>query len=268
MQDIDYEELDKAISSLAPPTDTPTVPVAASPTQVNPVINPAPVSPVYAPIAPVPTPQPIVNSIERPATGRFMDVVHPSSDMRSSLTLPQRPVAPAPMPVPEPAPASVPDFTPVQTVYTPPAPVAAPIADTNNWAGLPVPPMANSAPESPFLSEAKVEKRPLGAFSNDIPQPPVVEEPATVSSDFQMPQPIVNEAIPAELDNSLLQVEADSSTHPDSITLSPEASLQPVGATSINQQYDEQPSSTSQENGAIYDASAYHDVITLSLIHI
>jgi len=274
MQDLDFDELDKAVSSLMPQSAPTVAPVTAPAAPVAPA-TPTPVS------VPIPTPAPTiapVNAVERPVTGRFMDVVHPSSDMRTALNMPQRQSTPM-TPVAAPAPA------PVQPVYTPPAPVIAPapvVATSpapapvgpslaNNWAGLPTPPMANSAPESPFLPETKVEKRPLGAFSDELPQPPAaMPEPASIAQTTvaepvpqiqNSTQPDLESALPAELDTSLLQIESDSSTHPDDANLSSGIVDQSSVPTSINQQYEEQPSSSDTTSGAIYDTSAYHSAI-------
>ena len=151
MQDLDFDELDKAVSSLMPqsPVANGATPMTTAPgASVTPVAS----TPVSAPIpSPTPTVAP-VNAVERPATGRFMDVVHPSSDMRTTLNMPQRQSIPM-TPVVTPTPAPAPVFTPPKPVIAPtpapaPVPTAAPVSPSpiGNWAGLPTPPMANSAP--------------------------------------------------------------------------------------------------------------------------
>ena len=245
MQDLDFEELDKAVNSLMPQSASDNT--AVQPSNNNPVTNP-----VVAPIA---------NTVERPATGRFMDVVHPSSDMRSSLNMPQRTAAPvisAPDPIPAPRPI-------------PTAPVInTPVQNTNNWAGLPNYPVNKEVPDSPFLTEAKVEKRPLGAFSDEInsaPQPAeavVPDKDALLEVDPNYSQkPIVPEtsAAPAELDDLLLKVEPDSSTHPNAIDPSINPLSQNPMSESINQQYAEKPNVVSAETGNIYNASTYSKVV-------
>lgn len=243
MQDLDFEELDKAVNSLMPQTE-------AEDTTNAPVVT---ASPVAEPAA-TPAPTPVINTAPRPAVGRFMDVVHPSSDMRSSLNTPQRPaptipVAPAPIPVPAPAP---------KPVYGPPVQPSTPAAD--NWAGLPNFQTPSSAPESPFLSEAKVEKRPLGAFSNEVPTEVVEDKPAPAEPEKTAeaaPEKVDENKIPEELDSSVMGFEADSSTHPKNSAYA----SNPL-STSINQQYSEKPSSAKPETGSIYDTSSYYKAVT------
>ena len=262
MQELDYEELDKAVNSLMP----------SSQPSVTPAI--APVVPATAPSAPPAAPIASITPIERPSTGRFMDVVHPSSDMRSTLNTPQRPA----MPIvnmdtrPTTTPPKPLISTPPASTYTSPVIAPAPNANTNNWAGLPNYQASNETPGTPFLSEAKVEKRPLGAFSDEVKTTPasstVAPEPVeTINSDIE-PKKVstdennLNPELPDELNNSLLNVESDSSTHPDDINLSVNPLSQTPMTTSINQQYTEKPSSDNPNNGSIYDANSYHKVIT------
>lgn len=121
------------------------------------VASEGPVAVATAPIAvalPAPKPTP---PAPRPAGGRFMDVVHPSSDMRTVSQTPPvsvSPVATAPVPnVAQPA-----EVTPVVT--------------------------APDAPLTPFLPDAKVEKRPLGA----VPSPFETDaSPATAPSEINSP---------------------------------------------------------------------------------
>ncbi|USN96861.1 MAG: hypothetical protein H6797_01535 [Candidatus Nomurabacteria bacterium] len=97
---------------------------------------------------------------KRPSSGRFMDVVHPSADMRSapptSESTPPRLVGPVP---------------PAPTTPATPAPTA------------PVTTVPSAAQElvsaSPFLTDAKVEKRPLGG--EPPTGGPVVADSATTS---------------------------------------------------------------------------------------
>lgn len=76
-------------------------------------------------------PKPIVPAVKRPASGRFMDVVHPSSDMKI-------PSAPSRVESPSITTPSEPEKPAEVTVST------------------------DSIPLTPFLPDAKVEKRPLG----------------------------------------------------------------------------------------------------------
>lgn len=98
MKDIDFDELDKAVNSLMSSTPGDVSEAPASPPvepEVSPVVEPVVESPAATPITPTPPAdkpavKPGVELTKR--TGRFMDVVHPSSDMRSasSATLPKR----------------------------------------------------------------------------------------------------------------------------------------------------------------------------------
>lgn len=252
MQDVDFEELDKAVNAVMPqaPLDNsntdPSVDLEIQPMQPP---DPTPVS-----IAPVSS-SPVVG---RPATGRFMDVVHPSSDMRSSLTMPQRSTNSMLNLTAQPAPAAAPVPIPTPVPYTSPVSVETPKPAVENWAGLPNYQTPSEAPESPFLPEAKVEKRPLGAFSNEMP---TTASPTPTSAETNS-QPMVSTETPPtppELDNSLLDVESDSSTHSNDAELATNPLSQPYASTSINQQYTEKPT-TSQNNGSIYDANSYQKV--------
>jgi len=260
MQDLDFEELDKAVNSL--------MPKVASDADTNQVVtNPAPIQqPVATPVAAN------INPIERPNTGRFMDVVHPSSDMRSTLNLPQRPsmtVAPAPAPIAVPRPAP----TQTQPVIQPQSQpvINTPNPNVSNWAGLSNYSAGNEIPDSPFLTEAKVEKRPLGAFSNEntnnlkpIDNSPVENElqPKVEMPNTLNPVAPVENKIPEELDNSLLEVESDSSTKPNLVdpNINP-LSQNPIN-NSISQQYASKPNVISAEAGNIYDTSSYNKSVT------
>lgn len=112
---------------------------------------------------------PSLVSVPRPAGGRFMDVVHPSSDMRTA--------APAKV---NSSPSSIPSSIPQ------PAVVEAPVA--------PPPDIANETPLTPFLPDAKVEKRPLGGGA--VPSP-FAEAPEET--------PKVEEAKPAEAEEPKIE---------------------------------------------------------------
>lgn len=310
MQDIDFDEIDRAVSSITS-TNTETGTSDAS-------LSPA------AP-APVAVDSPAV----RRSGGRFMDVVHPSSDMRPPVSpRPAAPFAPtlhreevpersetvesrpepaavsssafhwpdsieAMTPAPEPAPAPV-DATP--SVESAPTPLSTPdlaSVSTNDET-------ANSL-ESPFLTDAKVEKRPLGAFSSadtDLPliedpipadqvQAPAVpaqtateapveapaetpaETPAVTSSDAPAETPAIPEA-PAtpEIDLDTVAMTPATSTedlhelHQDVLSLDGHGQEVPVGPTSITQQYKEQPQIANEPAGSIFDTEAYHQPLT------
>ena len=147
MSDIDFDELDRAVNSVIGDSTNDVTPVD--------IPQPAPVDATVAAPAPVETRQ--APAARRAASGRFMDMVHPSSDMRNgtaptsaSLTRSAPAVVATPSPVTQtPQPQEAP------TVVSAPEPATPQSNDLvgENW----------SQPlESPFITDAKVEKRPLG----------------------------------------------------------------------------------------------------------
>lgn len=251
MSDIDFDELDRAVNGA----------LGGKPVQREQSPTPQPESPSPSPVVErtridsAPTP-PVLDrpSLSAPAarraSGRFMDIMHPSSDMRTPTS--QAPVINKPEPT---------HFTevvkPIENL------------DTPAW---------NEPLESPFLADAKVEKRPLGGtpveapaktfdFKGllDEPEEELIEapEPQERIEAPALPDPIdfaqeskpIEEAenIPAEL----LAVEKEAPTEPFVATRPVE---EPTGPTSITQQYKEQPSST-QQSGAIFDTESYHQPV-------
>jgi len=333
MQDIDFDEIDRAVNSVtnasndssAPVTDTPATPVIQSVS--TPVAVSTPNQTISAHAAP--------SLAARRSSGRFMDVVHPSSDMRPQAPaaatfhredvaprpteVPERPVF-APEPVVESAPEPIPepvesptssafhwpdpidlnnlDDTSAATPFVPPVisapePIAEPTPAVVEPVTIPTPvveakPVVNlddelqSSLESPFLSNTKVEKRPLGAFSFPESDLPLLDdftnEPSTPKKTTE-----TDAAAPTELDEDILLLEADNEdefekvedaevAEPPEITtpvnapvVAPEPTPAqapiddaPVGPTSITQQYKEHPSTDDQASGAIYDTATYH----------
>lgn len=121
MTDFDFEELDKAVTS---------------------AIEPSPAA-------------------RRAPQGRFMDMVHPSSDMRQKMqagtrpfTRPQQPVTP-PAEETEPMPSEPEEIIPETQNFS--------VVDEQVEEPKPAEEAPAPAPESPFLPNAVVEKRPLGA---------------------------------------------------------------------------------------------------------
>jgi len=282
MQDIDFDEIDRAVSSVTNQnTRGASVPeaVRSTPREFTPSSTPVS-APVTEPVAVEPSPA------MRRSSGRFMDVVHPSSDMRPSLSSPvaarEEPVRSAVPPrvaAAEPEESST-DNSDTDAGFQWPDPIDTPTpADTV----APSPDNAviedDSPLESPFLSGPKIEKRPLGAFSTaepeaDIPlteeddeaaptqSDPQKVEPSTVALDPEMAS--VKSELPRELHDDLLTLEAHG-------TPEEEPAVQPVeqpptiieqntpaAPTSITQQYKEQSSAPEATSGAIYDTEAYH----------
>jgi len=272
MSDIDFDELDKAVSSVMSSKAVTSTSVADKPAEESPVQETAPEA--------VPTSEPPAAESEArpsPATplakrrGRFMDVVHPSSDMKSStLAKPQSregvTIAPAATPVEDQTPSVATQQTAqvTQTVEEKPA-------DEAGWPDplelqLPAEPTEDKESESPadsvadavtsggsseplsspFLPDAKVDKRPLGGvpdinsklademtrLNDDVSHPdetnkeseaaPSNETADQVATDMPLvpvadnsetaDEPVQATSLPAELDSNLVAIEAGDAT--------------------------------------------------------
>lgn len=249
MQDIDFDELDRAVNSvIKPEADKGSVPVTTKDSDDRSVSVPERSAPSPA---------------TRRSSGRFMDVVHPSSDMRPSASVPERP---SPEPTVEdsapstdsfqwPDPLDLPDTHTDVTADTKDEPQSSAESDTSR------PPL-----ESPFLSDAKVEKRPLGGPS--LPETPEKKETPPLPETPETPTEPAPEPEPVELNEDILKLEEGDTP---AALLTSEAPVDdipaatsmpivdaPVGPTSITQQYKEQPSTAEQPSGAIFDTEAYH----------
>jgi hypothetical protein len=266
MKDIDFDELDRAVNSLISPGTTPSIDPATTPALTTPA----------SPAVPAVTTPPLA---ERRSSGRFMDVVHPSSDMRPVAVPPRAvepeavttPVAPAsPVDPPKPA-AAWPDPIDVHEAATikasAPDPVPAPTPTVSSSGDM-------TAPlESPFLSDAKVEKRPLGAFSNEVhesgpaaavvtpkpsEQPAELAPPSTDDLSKNTDHPIQNDTpLPAELQPGLLSIESNEDPSKASVAIAVPAVAESTGPTSITQQYTEQASTGDKPTGTVFDTEAY-----------
>lgn len=284
MQDIDFEELDRAVNSVlggAPVTRT-----ASDDVQKNETVVEIPTTSVNT-LPGVQTPaEPAVDSVAvsgspaaRRSSGRFMDFVHSSSDMRANTSTPT--AAPVEQPVVQPVAPVISTEEEAEQVsiaedtFSWPDPLDVPQSRdmqasqeeevVPQEAPTPELPVEESKQEetdtpleTPFLTDTKIEKRPLGAFSAEpaaatplaFPTDPIVEEaPITppVTEPVAVETPVVEEA-PVEPIEEPAPVAVVTST--------PEAA--PTGPISIAQQYQEQPNTTDQPSGAIYDTEAYH----------
>lgn len=394
MKDLDFDELDRAVNSLmsnvpksAPQTtttnektldlgsslsgDSEAIPAKLENMAKKAAEQDAPAAPASPAQMPSPsvvaTPRPAAPAIKAPDRpqssapairrgGRFMDVVHPSSDMkkpesprpvsRQGVTIEPmgkaapgepvvqaKPFAPAPiMPEAETKPADEPEMgdealKPLEPpkIETTPKPVDTPepATSSSDWPDpLDMAAKNETTPPltSPFLADAKVEKRPLGGLSTPEAGEETKPEPQDVATETDtkpeiveptLPQPEETEPtsepevpgpaetpvkvpklpgdedmtapLPEELRGDLMAVEADT-THDEmkqqhDIELekeqpsdkSKEAAVKDApkpevksespastGPTSIPQQYQEEPSTGDQDNGAIYDTSTYH----------
>lgn len=274
--DFDFDEIDKAVNgALGGDTSA----------QAQPDANVTPASSTSTSASSEKPASSASNPASRRSSGRFMDMVHPSSDMKNGAASGVNGAVPNPG-VRRPTPA------PVASTE------AADTTETDAW---------NQPLESPFLPDAVVEKRPLGGAAptqHDFDALELLEAPDDPRIEAHtMPDPIdfaeqsakakdLAQAEPeAELDVPEIQPEATKESQPvfnpefnDALsadtssetfdTVSQEAPVQgpgygdgsfqptqdetePVGPTSIQQQYKEQPSS-SPESGAIFDTEAYH----------
>ena len=259
MQDIDFDEIDRAVHSLKK-SDVP-VQGAVRPAQMTvPASEPVVVEPV-AVIEVTPVAAPTIaeatvverSSLQSPASpavrrssGRFMDVVHPSSDMRPEVPARVEPVVVAPQKQegaerqqqvvaveptaektsafhwPDPIDLSAAGIvapTTAETVVIPDAPAVL-VVDS------PIDEVDHAPLESPFLAGTKIEKRPLGAFSGADADLPLLEDPLPFSTDEnaeaspEMLELVDNEEVPEELHESLLGLDAHEAVeHQDELLL-------------------------------------------------
>jgi hypothetical protein len=277
MKDIDFDEIDRAVSSVNPNN-------ADADNQFEPKVDNEP-STTELPNQTTATPKPALPLAGRRSTGQFMDVVHPSSNMRRAPVSapsirplsPDKPAEPATEP-----PAEVPQ--PVETE------LPKPTIPNNGW-GEPkaenngndidkisqeisdeLDHKTDELPDTPFISGTKVEKRPLGAFSTE---PPAVEVESDTNSQSEQDVP-ANNGLPDELQDDIMSIESKESTpgpEPEKDLTKPVEKLEVVEKaavpategkptvvtpTSITQQYEEKPSTGDRDSGPIYDTNSYH----------
>ena len=357
MNELDFDELDKAVNSLmggmstdkrntalddpeekvvsldspviqADQGSAPAAPAVQSDAQSAAVAptpdatQPAAVEAAFAPSTPARPAQPL--AVKR--RGQFMDMVHPSSNMKNAATpAPKRegvtvqPSSPFVPPAlsqfgagdagtemkPEPSAPVLDVVTPVSAEVEQ-ASAAMPASSTDTTTEWPDPidlmsqvpsaepaavsqevdvpsdvlqevsgPKQDEPQTSPFLPDAKVEKRPLGGAGLDEPR----EAPADTSvqngasaEDMSKPPEV---QLPDELKNDVMALESTStslSPQPtneaptaatDANAIAPasvpvaSASSQPSGSGSIQQQYAVQPSTSDRTNTPIYDTSTH-----------
>lgn len=293
MKDLDFDEIDRAVNSLKSDAET----------NNDSIVNPARSTDATNP------PQTLA---KRRSSGQFMDVVHPSSNMRRApLISHERPSISTPNQEPieklvEPSENIAPTETnspeqPVESNWPDPIDFQKNHDDNSSNQGKTDQQPDEDAdidkisdditnelsqkseeesPDSPFISGTKVEKRPLGAFSTE-PTPEKTdntdeEKGINENNDEnkEETEPSVekpDEPLPEELQDDLLLIESgEGSTSPveklipaenpviKEESLKEEVQQQPVGPTSITQQYKEQPSTGEQSTGAIYNTDAYH----------
>jgi hypothetical protein len=270
MTDIDFEELDKAVNSLmkkAP--DDSAEPAAPSATEAAPSLS-LPEATAATGVAisvtnktepPASAPMPALKVAPR-QNGKFMDLVPSSSrplSRSAASTASREGVTIAPRPADEVKPKIA------ETETTPePSPMPDPIdlAQTND---------PTESSESPFIADAKVEKRPLNAGATTAPDlvmnEDVVAEPVEVAPEdtpTPMPEELESDIVAVESSELVEDKPAAADTANTDAMESPvinnrldENSSGPTGPASIVQQYKEQPSSGDQSHAAIYDTSNF-----------
>lgn len=138
-------------------------------------------------------------------------------------------------------------------------------------------PLPQETAISPFLSDAKVEKRPLGGSEQQAPESfeeSVADDFKDVSTDVSAPMshatPPIGSTTPAELDRDVVAIESQELDIPDprkdpqataSVpTKKPSMAPTTTGPTAITRQYKEAPRVASEhdESGAIFDPQTYH----------
>lgn len=255
MRDFDFEEIDRAVASTMQP-DSPDdgVPVTTSDN------NQQAAQPQSTP------------AMRR--SGRFMDVVHPSSDMRTS-SVPERTTASASvesqrdeLQVPEREASSA-----TSTDMPDPLDFNGFNADDSDNEQQPEEQVADIPQESPFIPNAQIEKRPLGGYpgqevadtTSTIDEPtdePSAQQPALVEETSQHEA----ELEPAEQENEPIASAPESNSEPEPDPQpqpqpQPEPE-QPSGPVAITQQYKERTSTGEQQSGAIYDTESYHQPLS------
>lgn len=295
MTELDFDELDKAVNSLMTESSAGEEPKSDDNTPPAPTVSSTP------------------TAASSPATrrrGQFMDVMHPSSNMRQApalvthqavnvtppmvseaITLDDTPVADEAFPIPSPESTSEQAATEQEetsSTWTEPSEETTdkPTVPEEAVETLPEPSANQTSTDdsltSPFLPDAKVEKRPLGepapyaepvlesksadaeplvgAQDSDTKEP---EQPDTSEGDMGAAEPA---PLPDELKEDVVAVEASEVMHEEPVEapietpieneVAPEVT-QPING-SITQQYEEQPSTGELTNGAIYDTDSYH----------
>lgn len=294
MKEFDFDELDRAVSSALggqaskPVVDETPSPASSrvSPVVVDPVRETIEMSVPERPAEAAPAPRTATPSRPPRTSGRFMDVVHPSVDMRQAGPLPEvRRVAEVTAPIEEPVVAprqEVPmaDIRAVPRREVEQLPVPTEIEEAeDDW---------SLAPDSPFLPDARVEKRPLGASEpTGFAAPAELPEIEDLPVFEEMPSPDAEvEVIEAEPEVEF-EVEVDTQDEPEvyaemdvesvpefdvteaaaAVSVGAMPELTPLiedepestyaGPVAITPQYTPKPSAN-QESGEIFDTESYH----------
>jgi hypothetical protein len=290
MKDLDFDELDRAVNSLiSGDASTGGSESSNGSNGSSSVANIATNQPDVLPASRLSAPA------VRRSGGRFMDVVHPSSNMRSSEPKVSRqgmtvqPLSNSSVTgLESPNQADEPSSTPNQKSSNKNE-SASNLSSEQNTVGSTE--QKDDMLESPFLPDARVEKRPLGTFSSNDTSLPEKAETVAVQEDNLATK--TNESsqntessiestaddlfaenkkkqnvvpLPRELQSDLLSVESnvveDKKENPKSdLDAQTESSSQPTAVISIPQQYQEQPSTSDQQSSPIYDVVNHHQPI-------
>lgn len=229
MSEFDFEELDRAVTSALGRSTNDTVPARSSdPSAASDPVQRGQVAPRMS----VPA---------RRANGRFMDVVHPSSDMRTPDNTPTSSQASSARPsiMPEP-----------NFVAPEPEPAPAPQAVATEAPQVPeTPPL-----ESPFI-QTDVEKRPLGGSSNNDSNTATLSDADAVTSAAQVSKSRWSQQtpLPKELSDEVLALDDVPATK-ESLNEPPLASA-PMPFTPTPTHPAAKSSATTP---GIYDTESYH----------
>ena len=264
MSDIDFDELDKAVNSLMTNVDTAkrnealddpedtvvtldtTEPVAGG----EPVSAPEAVSASTIPASALARTASTSPALAVKRRGQFMDVMHPSSDMKAAKPVKRQGATIAPPA----ASAIVPEPSNEPTSNAPTPDSGAIEADA------PEAPSEQSPLTSPFLPDAKPEKRPLGVASDagvvstiDIATE-LNNELATDAKSEQVELPPEPPALPEELHTDIMAVEATDTTAAE--------------PTELSETPDELTEQEAMEEATGADANFFADVACVALNHL
>ena len=309
MKEFDFDELDRAVSNalsgsveptpLQEPAAAASSPAAARTARVvDETVREREAPEVVVPEREAPVSREVPERaplVSRPrGGGRFMDVVHPSTDMRQTTPLSEVKLATGVIiPEPEAEPVvprqevAMDDIRPLprSEMDLPATQTEAEEIIEDDW---------STVPDSPFLPDAKVEKRPLGAseptgdavavqedsepvelptfeeltmddadpvgdFDSQQLEEPASEPAAEVSQDVEA---VSSEIYPDAEVESVPEFDLDAieSTEASAFeVVSPAEEPEPAyaGPVAITPQYTAKPSSA-QQSGEIFDTEAYH----------
>jgi hypothetical protein len=347
MNDLDYDELDKAVNSLVSSgpvpvdhsltedktidfdkkTDHPSIVGQTAPRLVKPTVSPMVTGNVggrYMDVVPPTLKGRAKPLTEKPVSRQGVTIASSSQNLPSSSPVTQPMPQPlvdntaplvsgnapiqSPTPIQPVAPSSIAMPDPVDLVKNDNPIVAAPtnaesdsedadIDQISNDINATLNQAASSSPDSPFLSGAKVDKRPLGAFSADEPNQPkpieigesadTTDKAVTVvkENDSKQDATMTKEVnsitpLPAELSNDLLSIESNAvmpgdvnsaeqsrpvDNHVESSIVKPAPSKEPSEESSVNANMpkgdvavaSDTPTAKPKESANQSDASAY-----------